>query len=192
MLSWKVGSIQPLIHPSSPVSCPRNAHSSGWQTTGRLRSSLWPQREQMKSPRTNPDVFRDSQKTRSLRTRPKWTDVRGRRKGQGWARREQQADFLNLDPWNALFSVLSRPALSSHHMMKWLETHAGPRLRFPFIYNVFYSGQFGVKAPLLLQGHAPWQSHFWIASTYKILQIQFLPPRMCLFLFFSSCKTLLK
>lgn len=40
-------------------------------------------REQMKSPRTKPDIFRDRQKTRSLRTRPKWTDVRGRRKGQG-------------------------------------------------------------------------------------------------------------
>lgn len=94
---------------------------------------------------------------------------------------EQQGDFsLNLDPWNALFSVHSRPALSSHHMMKCLETHAGPHPSFPFIYNVFYSGQFGVQSPspppwILMPFSMPLGNH-----TFELLQ----PTKSCRYGFF--------
>ena len=55
-------------------------------------------------------------------------------------------------------------------MMKWLETHAGPHPSFPFIYDVLYSGQFGVQSPspppwILMPFSMPLGNH-----TFELLQ----------------------
>ena len=50
----------------------------------------------MKSPRTNPDVFRDSQKTRSLRTRPKWTNEDRQEKGPRMSLKRAEGRLLGL------------------------------------------------------------------------------------------------